>query len=55
MKLPSVWHFRGIFNVNLLRAYYDTNITERDKMIKACDALGAVRENQILTLIAQQR
>ena len=41
MKLNSVCQFRGIFNVNLSRAHYDTLFTERDKMIIACDALVA--------------
>ena len=30
--------FRGIFNVSLSRAQYDTLFTERDKLKKACDA-----------------
>ena len=38
VNLSSVCHFRGIFNVNLLTAHYDTNSTDRDEMIKACEA-----------------
>ena len=38
MTLQSVWQFRGIFNISLSRAQYDTHFTERDKMIKVCDA-----------------
>ena len=38
MKLHSVLQFRGLFNVSLSRAHYDTLFAERDKMIKACDA-----------------
>ena len=30
---------KGIFNVSPSIAHYDTLFTERDKMIKACDAL----------------
>ena len=41
MKLHSVCRFRGIFNVSPSIAHYDTPFTERDKMIKACDALVA--------------
>ena len=30
VKLYSVCHFRGIFNVNLLTTHYDINFTDRD-------------------------
>ena len=38
MKLYSVFHFRGIFNVNLSRAQYDTNSTDRGELIKTYDS-----------------
>ena len=41
LKLSSVCHFRGIVNVNLSTAHYDTNFSDRDKMTKACSALVA--------------
>ena len=41
LRLYSVCHFRGNFNVNLSRAHYDTNSTGSDKMIRAFDAKGA--------------
>ena len=34
MKLYSFCHFKGILNVNLPRAYYDTDSTDMDKIIK---------------------
>ena len=38
VKLYSICHFRGIFNVNLSTAHYDTESNDRDNIIKACDA-----------------
>ena len=38
MELHLVSQFRGIFNVGLSRAHTDALFTDRDKMIKACDA-----------------
>ena len=35
--LYSIYHFTGIFNVNLSRARNDTNSTDRGSMINACD------------------
>ena len=32
MKMHSVWQYRGIFNVSLSKAHYDTNFATRDKM-----------------------
>ena len=36
-KIP-LNYFRGIVHVNLSTAHYVTNVTDRDEMIKACDA-----------------
>ena len=44
-KLYSSCHFRGIFNVNLSTALYDTNSTDRDEMIKAFEAQVACKPN----------
>ena len=45
VKLYSFCLFRGIFNSSLERDHYDTNSTDRDKMIKACDALVVCKHN----------
>ena len=41
LKIFSICHIRGTFNVNLSRAHYDMNSTDRDKMILACGAQDA--------------
>ena len=35
LKLYSICHFRGFFNVGLSRTHYDTNSADRDKIIKS--------------------
>ena len=37
LKLCSVFHIRGL-SMSISRAHCDTNSTDRDKMIKACDS-----------------
>ena len=38
LKLYSLCHIGGVFNVSISRAHYDINSTDRNVMIKACDA-----------------
>ena len=51
MKLYSVCHIRGIFNVNLTRAHYDTNSTDRDKMT----IIAQLRIVQVLDMFSTPR
>ena len=41
--------FKGMYHIKFSSAHYDTKFVDRDKMIKACDALVAWKPN--LTII----